>query len=845
MKIYTFTTRSSGQNIYASHINDIQTAINELSTELSNGIGSVVGAGGGKTFKLAAATASPSMASLNIPTGAQPNTPAQGDVWFVTNAIYYYTGSAVRTLATLESPTFTGTVTLPATTSIGTVSSTELGYVDGVTSSIQTQLNGKAATSHTHAISDVTNLQTSLDGKLSTTITAAASGEYIRYSGTAWVDSTIQAGDLPTGIDAAKLANGTVSNTEFQYLDGVTSAIQTQLNGKAATSHTHAIADVTSLQTTLDGKLNATITAAATGEYIRYNGTAWVDAVIAAGDLPANISATKLADGTVDNTEFQYLNGVTSAIQTQLDGKAASSHTHTIANVTSLQTTLDSKLTATITAAAAGKYIRHNGTAWVDAVIAAGDLPTGIDAAKLADGSVSNTEFQYLDGVTSSIQTQLNGKAATSHTHAISDVTSLQTTLNGKLDATITSAATGNYIRYNGTSWVNTPIQASDISGALTNITNLTISGNAVLGNASGNTVTVNAGTVTMPANSLNVTAINNANVQTLATDGTAKTEVRTGGVSTTPGTLVGTRSKLNLVQGNNIALTVTDNATTGAVDISIASTASGTVTGPTGAADNELVLYSTSASDTVIKRSNTFQGIPKLTNGVVSSNAGLGDLSGVTISSAASAQVLRFNGTNWANTALAASDIASGTFAFARMPVGTTSTTVSQGDHTHTLSQLSNVSTATPSDGQMLKYSSATSKWEPVDNIASISLVFGDSINGVATGYQSASVMAPYDCTAYEWWAWTVGDTAVTAPNLTFRVVAVPPANYPGVATNPVYLIGTASTQATFNVVASTTANSISNVAIPANSIIRVNVIGITTAPKVLAIQIRVRRTA
>lgn len=44
------------------------------------------------------------------------------------------------------SPTFTGTVTLPSTTSIGTVSSTELGYLDGVTSAIQTQLNTKAVT---------------------------------------------------------------------------------------------------------------------------------------------------------------------------------------------------------------------------------------------------------------------------------------------------------------------------------------------------------------------------------------------------------------------------------------------------------------------------------------------------------------------------------------------------------------------------------------------------------------------------------------------------------------------------------------------------------------------------
>ena len=43
--------------------------------------------------------------------------------------------------APAASPTFTGTVVLPSTTSIGSVSATEIGYVDGVTSSIQTQLN--------------------------------------------------------------------------------------------------------------------------------------------------------------------------------------------------------------------------------------------------------------------------------------------------------------------------------------------------------------------------------------------------------------------------------------------------------------------------------------------------------------------------------------------------------------------------------------------------------------------------------------------------------------------------------------------------------------------------------
>ena len=45
----------------------------------------------------------------------------------------------------------------------------------------------------------------------------------------------LDAADMPTGINAANIGTGVVSSTEFGYLDGVTSAIQTQLNAKQAT----------------------------------------------------------------------------------------------------------------------------------------------------------------------------------------------------------------------------------------------------------------------------------------------------------------------------------------------------------------------------------------------------------------------------------------------------------------------------------------------------------------------------------------------------------------------------------------------------------------------------------
>jgi hypothetical protein len=63
-----------------------------------------------------------------------------------------------------------------------------------------------------------------------------------------------------------------------------------------------------------------------------------------------------------------------------------------------------------------GKYVKvksdESGLEFGTLTIAAGDLPSGIDAAKIADGSVSNTEFQYLNGVTAPIQNALDSLSA-------------------------------------------------------------------------------------------------------------------------------------------------------------------------------------------------------------------------------------------------------------------------------------------------------------------------------------------------------------------------------------------------------------------------------------------------
>jgi hypothetical protein len=101
--------------------------------------------------------------------------------------------------ADLAGPTFTGTVTLPATTSVGPVSATEIGHLDGAASNIQAQID---------------TLDTELDLKApinSPTFTGTVS--------------------LPSSTTI-----GTVSAGEIATLDGVTSNIQSQINTLAGAS---------------------------------------------------------------------------------------------------------------------------------------------------------------------------------------------------------------------------------------------------------------------------------------------------------------------------------------------------------------------------------------------------------------------------------------------------------------------------------------------------------------------------------------------------------------------------------------------------------------------------------
>lgn len=111
------------------------------------------------------------------------------------------------------------------------------------TNTLNTSLNAKAPKEHTHEISDVDGLQDELDNYASKTdIPTLVAGSNITLTpNTGTNEITISSTGGGSGsVDTLEDLGVTATADELNYVDGVTSNIQTQLNAKANSSHTHS-----------------------------------------------------------------------------------------------------------------------------------------------------------------------------------------------------------------------------------------------------------------------------------------------------------------------------------------------------------------------------------------------------------------------------------------------------------------------------------------------------------------------------------------------------------------------------------------------------------------------------
>ena len=271
-------------------------------------------------------------------------------------------------------------------------------------------------------------LDTKVDGNAAIT---GATKTKITYDtkGLVTAGADLAASDLPTGIDAAKISGGSISNAEFDYLNGLSDNIQTQLNGKQQ-SLTLTTTGSSGAATLVSGTLNIPqYSAGASGVSQIVAGTN-VTISPAGGTGVVTINATGGGgggSGTVTNVSALTL-GTTG---TDLSSTVANSTTTPVItlNVPNASASNRGALTSTDWSTFNGKQNAITGAA---TTITTSDLTvsralTSNASGKVAVSATTDTELGYVSGVTSAIQTQINTKQQT-----LSTVTTAQS-LNGQV----------------------------------------------------------------------------------------------------------------------------------------------------------------------------------------------------------------------------------------------------------------------------------------------------------------------------------------------------------------------------------------------------------------------------
>jgi DNA-binding beta-propeller fold protein YncE len=387
---------------------------------------------------------------------------------FGSSANTFAEGNHTQALATISDVTSSAAEVNVLDGIPGTLTATELGYVDGVTSAIQTQLNAKQASDATLTALAAYNTaglvtQTAADTFTGRTITAADAKIVVTNGNGVGGNPTVALGAVAptdlTGVTATaselNILDGvtataaelnaldgiTATVTELNYTDGVTSAIQTQLNAKAPTASPTFTGTVT-LPVGLTGVLRADTGVVSTDSDV----TDLVSAAstIAAGKVElATTAETTTGTDTARAVTPAGLHGMTSlagaAWFLDEDAMTSDSATRTVSQQSvkayaDTKQPLDADLTAVAALGSTGLAARTAANTWAQRAITAG-------SSKI---SVSNG-----DGVSGNPTVDLGSVA-----------------LNDLSDTIITSVQDNQILRYDlGVSqWVNEDFPAGVIA---------------------------------------------------------------------------------------------------------------------------------------------------------------------------------------------------------------------------------------------------------------------------------------------------------------------------------------------------------------------------------------------
>lgn len=312
------------------------------------------------------------------------------------------------------------------------------------TATVNTQLAAKANLQHTHAIADVVSLQTTLDAKLDKSTYNADKATFAlradistvyKYKGTVADINALpakkQVGDVYNLEDTGD--NVAWDGNSWDYLGGTANLSEYAKTSEVDSSIASAKAE---LNTALNGKLDATANA--------------VSATKATQDASGNVITATYATKTALNakqdtaTAFKqtdadklYLGKTAKAVSaTSADSATKATQdasgnviTTTYATKDELSTKLDASdafTRATADTLYLGKTAKATSATTADTATSATSAVNATKATQDASGNVITTTY----ATKSEVNTGLAGKANSSHTHTIANVTGLQDALN-------------------------------------------------------------------------------------------------------------------------------------------------------------------------------------------------------------------------------------------------------------------------------------------------------------------------------------------------------------------------------------------------------------------------------
>jgi hypothetical protein len=295
-------------------------------------------------------------------------------------------------------------------------------------------------------------------------------------------------------LDALSATIGDVSNTELQYLNGVTGDIQTQINGKISASSTDTLTNKTLTSPKINEDVAVTATAteinvldgitSTTAELNILDGVTSTAAELNILDgVTASTSELNILDGvtstaaelnildgaTLSTTELNYVDGVTSAIQTQLDGKVDESLFDTKGDI--LVASADN--TPAKLAAGTNGYLltansaATNGVEWAAAPVS---LPTqtGESGKYLTTDGTTASWGTLVVPITTGTSTVSANTATTIDTTALSAFTSIEYMVSLKQGTKVRTSKV--IVQNNGTSVDMTEFAITETGGVISGV---------------------------------------------------------------------------------------------------------------------------------------------------------------------------------------------------------------------------------------------------------------------------------------------------------------------------------------------------------------------------------------